>query len=65
MFTPTIAPPLIRKPKAKLYTLDEYLGKEAQTAHKHQFFNGHIQQMAGAKAKHNQIALSFALSAWN
>ncbi len=59
MFTTTIAPKkTIRKPKS--YTLAEYLDKEEMAVNKHQFFNGKIQQMAGAKAKHNQIALQVA-----
>lgn len=59
MFTTTIAPKkIIRKPKS--YTLAEYLDKEEMAVNKHQFFNGKIQQMAGAKAKHNQIALQVA-----
>lgn len=55
MFTTTIAPKkTIRKPKS--YTLAEYLDKEEMAVNKHQFFNGKIQQMAGAKFKHNQIS---------
>lgn len=59
MFTTTIAPKkIIRKPKS--YTLAEYLDKEEMAVNKHQFFNGKIQQIAEAKAKHNQIALQVA-----
>lgn len=59
MFTTTIAPKkIVRKPKS--YTLAEYLDKEEMAVNKHQFFNGKIQQVAGAKAKHNQIALQVA-----
>ena len=37
-------------------TLDEYLAREARSRHKHEFYNGNIVRMAGAKARHNQIA---------
>lgn len=40
----------------KTYTLDEYLTREARSLHKHEFYNGKIVRMAGAKARHNQIA---------
>ncbi|CAN5313578.1 hypothetical protein BH09BAC4_BH09BAC4_02600 [soil metagenome] len=40
----------------KKYTLDEYLTREARSLHKHEFYNGKIVRMAGAKARHNQIA---------
>ena len=58
MLSATISPPKVRNPK--LYTLDEYLVYEEQSVSKHQFFNGYIQKMAGAKANHNQIALQTA-----
>ena len=38
------------------YTLDEYLAREARSLYKHEFYNGKIVRMAGAKARHNQIA---------
>ena len=40
----------------KKYTLDEYLAREVRSLHKHEFYNGKIVRMAGAKARHNQIA---------
>ncbi len=40
----------------KKYTLDEYLAREARSLYKHEFYNGKIVRMAGAKARHNQIA---------
>lgn len=40
----------------KTYTLNEYLAREARSLHKHEFYNGKIVRMAGAKARHNQIA---------
>lgn len=40
----------------KIHTLDAYLTREARSLHKHEFYNGKIVRMAGAKAKHNQIA---------
>lgn len=40
----------------KKYTLNEYLTREARSLHKHEFYNGKIVRMAGAKARHNQIA---------
>ena len=46
------------------YTLAEYLLREARVASKHEFYNGLIIKMAGAKFKHNAIA-SNTLSALN
>lgn len=40
----------------KRYTLNEYLTREVRSLHKHEFYNGKIVRMAGAKARHNQIA---------
>lgn len=40
----------------KTYTLDEYLARESRSLYKHEFYNGKIIRMAGAKARHNQIA---------
>lgn len=40
----------------KTYTLDEYLARESRSQYKHEFYNGKIIRMAGAKARHNQIA---------
>lgn len=38
------------------YTLEEYLRKEARTAHKHEYLNGKIVKMPYAKGPHNIIA---------
>ena len=35
----------------KTYTLNEYLTREARSLHKHEFYNGKIVRMAGAKAR--------------
>lgn len=40
----------------RTYMLDEYLAREARSLYKHEFYNGKIVRMAGAKARHNQIA---------
>ena len=37
------------------YSLDEYLERENKALNKHEFINGQIKRMAGAKAKHNEI----------
>lgn len=40
----------------RTYTLDEYLAREIRSFSKHEFYNGKIIRIAGAKARHNQIA---------
>ncbi len=40
----------------KLYTLEEYLRKEAKSADKHEFINGQIIKMPYAKGPHNIIS---------
>jgi Uma2 family endonuclease len=40
----------------KTYTLSEYLLKEDRSVEKHEFYNGQIIPMAGAKFRHNQIS---------
>lgn len=47
---------LPKKRKPKIYTLAEYLRKEANAIDKHEFINGHIVKMPYAKAPHNIIA---------
>ena len=42
----------------KLYTLEAYLDREAKAAHKSSYHNGNIIKMAGAKARHNEIAMN-------
>jgi Uma2 family endonuclease len=39
----------------KIYSLAEYLAKEEQSIHKHEFYNGQIIRMPGFKYKHNKI----------
>jgi Uma2 family endonuclease len=45
----------------KIYSLSEYLKKEAQSQHKHEFHNGHLYRMPGSKANHNIIAANFTV----
>ena len=40
------------------YTFLEYLRKEEKSLQKHEYYNGNILLMAGAKARHNQIAVN-------
>ncbi|RYF46090.1 MAG: Uma2 family endonuclease [Cytophagaceae bacterium] len=40
----------------KTYTLNDYLLRESRSRNKHEFYNGKIIRMAGAKARYNQIA---------
>ncbi len=40
---------------SKQYSLREYLAKEDNSIHKHEFFNGKILRMPGSKYKHNKI----------
>lgn len=40
-------------------SLETYLDKEANSLEKHEFYNGKIVRMPGAKAVHNQIAAQF------
>ena len=57
-----VAKPLWKEPK--IYSLQAYLQKEERAAEKHEFYNGQIVRMPGAKAKHNLIA-SNILTAMN
>jgi Uma2 family endonuclease len=53
-------PPLTIKPKVtRLVSLAAYLDREAKSVEKHEFINGKIVRMPGAKAKHNQITAQF------
>lgn len=55
----TAAKILEHKPPAtpgRQYTLEEYLEREKRTVHKHEFYNGYLQRMSGAKYQHNLIA---------
>jgi Uma2 family endonuclease len=40
----------------KVYTLQEYLAREAQSSQKNEFYNGQIIPMPGSKFKHNEIS---------
>ena len=61
---PTLAKPAPANPLAvlpptkqpRLYTLAEYLRREARSIHKHEYHNGEIIPMASAKLSHNIIA---------
>lgn len=46
----------ILKKVTKMYTLDEYLTREARMVHKSEFYNGQIIPMPGAKLNHNLIS---------
>jgi Uma2 family endonuclease len=48
----------IPAPRPKLYSLEAYLDREAKAAHKSSYHNGNIIKMAGAKARHNEIAMN-------
>ncbi|MFN4256001.1 MAG: Uma2 family endonuclease [Saprospiraceae bacterium] len=58
---PAPANPLAVLPPTKqprLYTLAEYLRREARTIHKNEYYNGKIVPMASAKFSHNLIAMN-------
>ena len=44
------------KSTQKTYTLLEYLTREERTVHKHEYYNGNLRRMPGAKFNHNLIA---------
>jgi Uma2 family endonuclease len=46
----------IAKSFEKEYSLAEYLAREERSVHKHEFYNGKIVKMAGAKYWHNLVA---------
>jgi Uma2 family endonuclease len=47
---------LEKEKPVKVYTLQEYLAREAQSPQKNEFYNGQIIQMPGSKFKHNEIS---------
>lgn len=51
---------ILHKPNRK-YTLEEYLRKEANSTHKHEFINGEIIKMPNARYNHNLIAMNIAI----
>lgn len=44
--------------KVKTYSIEEYLSMEDSSVEKHEFFNGKIIKMPGAKPNHNLIAVN-------
>ncbi|MFN0035744.1 MAG: Uma2 family endonuclease [Saprospiraceae bacterium] len=58
MPSPMPNPLAILKPEPieRLYTLEEFLKKEAKSIYKHEFYNGKIIPMSRAKAPHNAIS---------
>ena len=40
----------------KIYTFHEYLKREEKSIEKHEFYNGQIIKMPGAKVRHNLVA---------
>lgn len=49
----------IKSKTPRLVSLETYLDREERSLSKHEFINGKIVAMPGAKAKHNQIAMQF------
>ena len=48
---------IAEKPREpRIYTLEEYLRREERAVEKHEFFDGKIIKMAGAKFNHNVIS---------
>ena len=47
---------------AKKYTFLEYLKKEEISIEKHEFYNGQIIKMSGAKYRHNRVAMNTGYS---
>jgi Uma2 family endonuclease len=58
-------PKLILHKPVRKYTLEEYLRKEANSAHKHEFINGEIIKMPNARYNHNLIAMNIAVEMTN
>lgn len=59
--TKEVNPKLILHKPARKYTLEEYLRKEANSTHKHEFINGEIIKMPNARYNHNLIAMNIAI----
>ena len=59
--TKEVNPKLILHKPARKYTLEEYLRKEANSTHKHEFINGEIIKMPNARYNHNLIAMNIAV----
>lgn len=58
-------PKLILHKPVRKYTLEEYLRKEANSVHKHEFINGEIIKMPNARYNHNLIAMNIAVEMTN
>jgi Uma2 family endonuclease len=59
--TKEVNPRLILHKPPRKYTLEEYLRKEANSTHKHEFINGEIIKMPNARYNHNLIAMNIAI----
>jgi Uma2 family endonuclease len=59
--TKEVSPRLILYKPTRKYTLEEYLRKEANSTHKHEFINGEIIKMPNARYNHNLIAMNIAI----
>ena len=63
--TKEVSPRLILYKPTRKYTLEEYLRKEANSTHKHEFINGEIIKMPNARGPHNLIAMNIAVEMTN
>lgn len=63
--TKEVSPKLILHKPTRKYTLEEYLRKEANSIHKHEFINGEIIKMPNARYNHNLIAMNIAVEMTN
>jgi Uma2 family endonuclease len=59
--TKEVNPRLILHKPSRKHTLEEYLRKEANSTHKHEFINGEIIKMPNARYNHNLIAMNIAI----
>jgi Uma2 family endonuclease len=59
--TKEVNPRLILHKPTRKYTLEEYLRKEANSTHKHEFINGEIIKMPNTRYNHNLIAMNIAI----
>jgi len=63
--TKEVSPKLILHKPTRKYTLEEYLRKEANSTHKHEFINGEIIKIPNARYNHNLIAMNIAIEMTN
>jgi Uma2 family endonuclease len=54
-----------KKATTRNVSLATYLDREEKSVDKHEYYNGKIVKMPGAKAKHNQIAMQFGAAVLN